>query len=130
MFLDKNVTGVTVPAVYDDLCTRRILVSEWVNGKKLSAATPEQIAEVTPYAQDAFLMQLFETGFFHADPHPGNLMLLDEPTESGAMLALIDCGLMANIDEKDRNAMISAVIHLANNDYAALVDDFIKLEIL
>jgi predicted unusual protein kinase regulating ubiquinone biosynthesis (AarF/ABC1/UbiB family) len=102
MFLDKNITGVTVPAVYDELCTRRILVSEWVNGKKLSSATPEQIAEVTPYAQDAFLMQLFETGFFHADPHPGNLLLLDEPTASGAKLALIDCGLMATIDEEDR----------------------------
>ena len=57
-------------------------------------------------------------------------MLLNEPTESGAKLALIDCGLMASIDENDRDNMISAVIHLANKDYASLVDDFIKLKIL
>ena len=76
------------------------------------------------------MTQLFEVGFFHADPHPGNLLLLNEPTPEGAELALIDCGLMASIDSKDRDYMIAAVIHLANKDYAALVDDFIRLEIL
>ena len=70
MLLEKNITGVTVPKTYDDLCTRRILVSEWMDGKKLSDATTEQIAKATPLAQEAFLTQLFEVGFFHADPHP------------------------------------------------------------
>jgi aarF domain-containing kinase len=57
-------------------------------------------------------------------------LLLNEPTEEGHELALIDCGLMAEIDGEDRDNMISAVIHLANKDYASLVDDFIKLKIL
>jgi len=130
MLIEKKVKGVMVPKVYDELCTRRILVSEWVEGKKLSDATNEEINRVTPYAQEAFLTQLFEVGFFHADPHPGNLMLLDTPTENGEELALIDCGLMAEINEVDRDFMISAVIHLANKDYASLVDDFIQLKIL
>lgn len=125
-----NTKGVTVPKVYPELCTRRILVSEWMQGKKLSQASTEEIARVTPLAQEAFLTQLFEAGFFHADPHPGNLLLLDEPTEDGAELALIDCGLMASISEEDRDSFVSAVIHLANKDYASLVDDFIKLQIL
>jgi predicted unusual protein kinase regulating ubiquinone biosynthesis (AarF/ABC1/UbiB family) len=68
---EKGVKGVTVPAVYDELCTRRILVSEWIDGQKLSDCTTEQIAELIPVAQEAFLTQLFEVGFFHADPHPG-----------------------------------------------------------
>jgi aarF domain-containing kinase len=130
MMLEKKVKGVMVPKVYNDLCTRRILVSEWVEGKKLSDASKEEINRVTPFAQEAFLTQLFEVGFFHADPHPGNLLLLNEPTEDGVELALIDCGLMAAINEVDRDYMISAVIHLANKDYASLVDDFIKLKIL
>jgi aarF domain-containing kinase len=130
MLLDKNMKGVMVPAVYDDLCTRRILVSEWVDGRKLSDCSVEEIAEVTPYAQEAFLTQLFDAGFFHADPHPGNLLYLDKPTAEGHKLALIDCGLMASIDENDREKMISAIIHLANKDYPSLVDDFIQLEIL
>ena len=57
-------------------------------------------------------------------------MKLNEPTEDGHVLALIDCGLMASIQEEDRDHMISAVIHLANKDYASLVDDFINLKIL
>jgi aarF domain-containing kinase len=130
MLIDKNMKGVMVPAVYDDLCTRRILVSEWVDGRKLSDCSTQEIAEVTPYAQEAFLTQLFDSGFFHADPHPGNLLYLDEPTAEGHKLALIDCGLMASIDENDREKMISAIIHLANKDYPSLVDDFIQLEIL
>ena len=60
----------------------------------------------------------------------GNLLLLNEPTDEGHELALIDCGLMASIDETDRDHMISAVIHLANKDYASLVDDFMNLKIL
>jgi len=130
LLLDKNITQVTVPKVFDEYCTRRLLVSEWLDGTKLSSCTTEQIAEVTPDAQEAFLTQLFEVGYFHADPHPGNLLYLDEPTPEGARLALIDCGLMASIDENDRDNMISALIHLANKDYPALVDDFINLNIL
>ena len=55
---------------------------------------------------------------------------MNEPTPEGHTVALIDCGLMASIDSEDQDHMISAVIHLANKDYASLVDDFIKLNIL
>ena len=131
MLLDKNITSVVVPKTYDDLCTRRLLVSQWIEGKKLSECSTEKIAEVTPAAQEAFLMQLFEVGFFHADPHPGNLLVPSDPASlGGAKVALIDCGLVATIDEEDRDNMISAVIHLANKNYAALVDDFMRLNIL
>jgi len=130
ILLKNDVKGVTVPLVYDDLCTRRILVSEWIDGIKLGDCTTEEIARVTPICQEAFLTQLFEEGFMHADPHPGNILRLNEPTPEGYEVALIDCGLMASIDSGDRDNMISAVIHLANKNYASLVDDFIRLEIL
>lgn len=126
----NNVKGVIVPAVYEDLCTRRILVSAWVDGCKLSDCSTEEIGTLIPICQEAFLVQLFEEGFFHADPHPGNILKLNEPDEDGNVVALIDCGLMAQIDPGDRDNMISAVIHLANKDYASLVDDFINLDIL
>jgi len=66
MLREKNIQNVTVPKVYDELCTRRILVSEFMEGKKLSDCTYEEIGKVTPMAQEAFLTQLFEVGFFHA----------------------------------------------------------------
>ena len=47
-----------------------------------------------------------------------------------AQLALIDFGLVASVKQSDMDTMISCIIHLANKDYASLVDDFIKLEIL
>jgi hypothetical protein len=127
---DAGIKGITVPKVYEEMCTRRVLVSEWMDGVKLSDCSPEEIAEVTPVAQEAFLTQLFQFGFFHADPHPGNILKLNDPTPEGHTVALIDCGLMASIDSEDQDHMISAVIHLANKDYASLVDDFIKLNIL
>lgn len=66
LLMEHDIQGVIVPKVYEDLCTRRILVSEWIDGKKLSECSTEEIAEMTPYAQEAFLTQLFESGFFHA----------------------------------------------------------------
>merc|ERR1712127_227263 len=101
-----------------------------MDGVKLSECSDEEIGELVPIAQEAFLTQLFETGFFHADPHPGNIIRLNEPTSEGYEVALIDCGLMASIDPDDRDNMSSAVIHLANKDYASLVDDFMNLDIL
>jgi predicted unusual protein kinase regulating ubiquinone biosynthesis (AarF/ABC1/UbiB family) len=66
---ERGVKGVTVPKVYEDMCTRRILVSQWMDGQKLSSCSDEEIGQLIPMCQEAFLTQLFEVGFFHADPH-------------------------------------------------------------
>lgn len=130
----EGVTGVYIPEVNDELTTRRILVSEWMDGKKLSEAEAHQIKAVTPEAQEAFLSQLLKVGCMHADPHPGNLMYLDEPRDmpggSAARLALLDFGLVARITKEDQDKMVSAIIHLANKDYRSLCTDFVRLEIL
>ena len=133
---DEGIDGIYVPKVYDDLCTRRVMVSEWIDGKKLSDCTPMEIKEAIPEAQEAFLTQLLQVGFFHSDPHPGNIMKMSDefieshPQAHRAKLALLDFGLVAQVEQKDMDTMISAIIHLANRDYKSLVDDFIDLEIL
>ncbi|GMI40129.1 hypothetical protein TrCOL_g12991 [Triparma columacea] len=127
---DKGVEGVMVPEFYQELSTRRILVSEWVDGVKLSTCPTEEVKTLTPLAQEAFLVQLLEVGLFHADPHPGNILKLNSPGPSGERLALIDFGLVAEIKPEDRDLFVQAIIHLANRDYAQLVDDFINLKIL
>jgi hypothetical protein len=63
----NNVKGVVVPAVYEGMCTRRLLVSEWMDGIKLSDCSTEEIGTLIPVCQEAFLTQLFEDGFFHAE---------------------------------------------------------------
>lgn len=131
LLIQEGVEGVYVPSVYHSYCTRRIMVSEWIDGIKLSSVEPHLLKGLTDDAQEAFLTQLLQVGFFHSDPHPGNLMYLNEPRNEGkARLALIDFGLVASIKQQDMDVMVSAIIHLANRDYESLVDDFIQLEIL
>jgi len=122
------VEGVLVPKVFDELTTRKVLVSEWVDGIKLSDCPPEEIKELIKVGQECFLVQLLQVGFFHSDPHPGNMIRLNDQSEY--KLALIDFGLVAQVRQEDMDSMVSAIIHLANKDYASLVDDFIDLAIL
>ena len=125
---EAGVTDVLVPKVYDEYTTRRLLVSEWVDGVKLSQCEPDEIRELIAIGQECFLVQLLQAGFFHSDPHPGNLIRPHD--QSRARLALIDFGLVATVQQEEMDKFVSAIVHLANKDYAALVDDFIQLEIL
>lgn len=125
---DAGVSEVYIPKVYRKFCSRRLLVTEWIDGVKLSECAPEEIMELTDIGQEAFLVQLFQLGFFHADPHPGNLLKLND--KSKGRLALLDFGLVASLQPGDIDRIISGVIHLANKDYSSLIDDFIALEIL
>lgn len=124
-----KIDGVYIPEVFHELSTRRVLVSEWIDGVNLSDCPPEEIKALIPAAQEAFLTQLLQTGVMHADPHSGNLRRLNTP-RGNARLALLDFGLVARVRQQDQDIMVSAIIHLANRDYRSLVDDFINLEIL
>ena len=69
LLIEEGVSGVYVPNVYHDLCTRRVLVTEWIDGKKLSDSPPSIIKELIVDAQEAFLVQLLQVGFFHRYYH-------------------------------------------------------------
>mmetsp|Transcript_6338 Transcript_6338/g.15184 ORF Transcript_6338/g.15184 Transcript_6338/m.15184 type:complete len:662 (+) Transcript_6338:167-2152(+) len=122
-------SDVVIPVSYMGLTSRRVHTMEWIQGVKLTTLPPEEIRSFVKVGQEAFLTQLLEIGYFHGDPHPGNLLKITEGPNAGK-LALIDFGLVAEIPSKDREAMVSATIHLANRDWDALVDDFIALEFL
>jgi len=124
-----GIKGVLVPKVYPQFSSRRLLVTEWVDGRKLTDCSPAEIKDLTAIAQEAFLTQLLTLGFFHADPHPGNLLALND-TSSGYRLALLDFGLIARLDQSDMDALVSSLVHLANKDWPNLVDDFLVLRVL
>lgn len=126
--LENDVQGVYIPNVYEEYSTRRLLVTEWIDGCKLSQCPPEEIKEFIAVGQEAFLTQLLQMGFFHSDPHPGNIMKMTNQTKG--KIALIDFGLVASLQMEDMDQIVSSIIHLANKDYPALVDDFISLGIL
>ncbi len=121
---------VKVPAIYWDYCSHRVLTLEWIHGFKLTDTENIKAAGVDPEAiarigVTSGLRQLLEYGFFHADPHPGNLFA----TPDGSM-AYIDFGMMDRLEEDTKETLVSSVVQLINRDYQGLADDFVKLGFL
>mmetsp|Transcript_9157 Transcript_9157/g.28072 ORF Transcript_9157/g.28072 Transcript_9157/m.28072 type:complete len:221 (+) Transcript_9157:379-1041(+) len=79
---------------------------------------------LVPVGVECFVAQLLDMGVFHADPHPGNLLVKD------GCLVLIDFGLVAEIDKVSMDAIASSCIHLISADWQALFDDLIALQFL
>lgn len=123
--VQAKLPDVYVPAVYDEYTSRKVLTMEWINGVKLADCHPEQINALVSKGVECFLFQLLSAGFFHADPHQGNLMRLDN-----GQLCVIDFGLMAEIEKVEMDAMVSAIVHLANRDWPKVIDDFVTLKFL
>ncbi|KAL6209442.1 hypothetical protein ACLB2K_020384 [Fragaria x ananassa] len=91
-------------------------------GQKLSEVNDLYLVEVGTYCS---FNQLLECGFYHADPHPGNLLR----TYDGK-LAYLDFGMMGEFKEELRNGFIEASLHLVNRDFGALAKDFVTLGLI
>jgi predicted unusual protein kinase regulating ubiquinone biosynthesis (AarF/ABC1/UbiB family) len=110
-----------VPQIYWDLTNSKIMVMEWLEGTPLLKANlrAEDIhstdsglrSAATTLLFRAFFKQYFVDGFFHADPHPGNIFYLDD-----GRLALLDCGMMGHMDPRTRNTMTEMVLAIVNCD--------------
>ncbi|GBF86121.1 hypothetical protein AsFPU3_3191 [Aphanothece sacrum FPU3] len=121
---------VKVPEIYWQYSSNFVLTLEWINGYKLTDTDKIKAAGIDPYTivkigVTSGLKQLLEYGFFHADPHPGNLFA----TLDGRM-AYIDFGMMDQLEEDTKETIASSVVQLINQDYNALTDDFVKLGFL
>jgi len=124
--LEPRMGGrVYVPEVWQELTTRRVIVTEWIDGPQLAKSSKEVIQRLTPVGVECFLVQLLETGHFHADPHPGNLLV----TADGR-LAIIDFGLMAEVPVQDTRTMTMTLVHLMQGDVPGLVEDAVGLGFL
>lgn len=97
----KDMESVKIPAVYPELSTRNVLVMEWVEGERLTQlkdfehVTIEE-KETAQKLLEVFLPQWLEPGIFHADPHPGNLLLADD-----GKIILLDFGMIGVISNQD-----------------------------
>jgi predicted unusual protein kinase regulating ubiquinone biosynthesis (AarF/ABC1/UbiB family) len=136
----RNDPTVKVPSIVWRYTTNTVLVLEWINGFKLTDL--DRIKQVG-LDTDALirigvtsgLRQLLEHGFFHADPHPGNLFAVASPSTNGnqpvtAQMAYIDFGMMDQLDESGKESLVDAIVHLINKDYIELAKDFVKLGFL
>ncbi|BAZ67992.1 ABC-1 domain-containing protein [Fischerella sp. NIES-4106] len=126
----RNDPYVKVPAIYWRYTSTRVLTLEWLNGFKLTdtkkvkevGLDPESIIEI---GVTSGLQQLLEYGFFHADPHPGNLFAMPD-----GKMGYIDFGMMDQLDETTKESLVDALVHLVNKDYNDLAADFVKLGFL
>lgn len=105
-----------VPRVFWEFTTARVLTEERIVGAKISALAELDRTGVdrSRLAHDAtrlILDMLFRDGFFHADPHPGNLLI-----EPGGTIGLIDFGMVGEIDDRLRRALVHLVIAAARGD--------------
>lgn len=128
LYADKE--DVFVPDIFWEYTSAKVLTMEWVDGVKLS----EQIAierqglnvlDLVTIGIQCSLRQLLEYGYFHADPHPGNLLATPE-----GKLAFIDFGMMSETPEQARFAIIGHVVHMVNRDYEAMAQDYYALDFL
>ena len=126
---------VMVPRVERHLSARRVLTTQWVNGTKMQNRRELEAHHLDPSALIrtgviAGLQQLLEFGYFHADPHPGNLFALPGKTNGLGHVGYVDFGMMDSLSDSDRLTLTGAVVHLINRDFEALAQDFIVLGFL
>ena len=119
---------VVLPAVHEQLCTEHVLVIEWLDGLNLRAAGPLiderglDRAELTRALLRSMVYQITEGGVFHADPHPGNVLLLTD-----GRLALLDFGSVGRLDAQQRSALLNLLLAVGRGDPAALRDALLEL---
>ncbi|WP_144875568.1 ABC1 kinase family protein, partial [Hyella patelloides] len=124
------IEEIYVPKIYWEYTARRVLTMEWVTGTKLTDIEKVQAqgidaTHLVEVGVECSLRQLLEHGFFHADPHPGNLLAMPD-----GRLAYLDFGMMSRIKPYQRYGLIEAVVHLVNRDFDSLAQDYIKLDFL
>jgi len=120
--------SVVIPAAYHDLSTRRVLVMERLDGAPVSPASPALTdggidrGRLARGLFDCLLRQIMVDGIFHADPHPGNILLLKD-----GRLALIDFGSVGRLDAGLRAALARLLLALDRRDPVALTDALLEV---
>lgn len=116
-WFDSN--QLIIPKIYWDFTREKILVMEWLNGKPILKANligkEEEIKnkrqEISTILFRAFFQQIFIDGFFHADPHPGNLFYLDD-----GKVAIIDCGMIGRLDARTQQLLTEMLLAIVDID--------------
>lgn len=121
---------VFVPGVFWDSTSVKVLTMDWVEGTKLSEqaaieAKGLNLVELVNTGIQCSLRQLLEHGYFHADPHPGNLLAMND-----GKLAFLDFGMMSETPQQARFAIIGHVVHMVNRDYEAMARDYYALDFI
>lgn len=115
-----DVSQVVIPKVYKDLTTPKLMTLEWLEGTPILKATitpteKKDIAarrdEITTLLFRTFFKQIYIDGFFHADPHPGNIFYLQD-----GRVALLDCGMIGRLDPRTQQILTEMLLAIVDLD--------------
>lgn len=123
---NQDIRCISIPEVYKEISTKRIVVQEKIDGIKITEKTE---LEKEGYDTDdigrklilSYLYQLFNKGFFHGDPHPGNLII------SKQKIYFIDFGIMGYLSSKSKNAINDLLDAMVKKDIGQLVNVVLSL---
>jgi len=128
--LFKENPNIFIPKLEKQFSSKRVITTSWIEGVKLRDRFLLEENNLIPASfiktsVISGLQQLFEFGYFHADPHPGNILALKE-----GRLCYLDFGMMSEVSRDSRSGLIQAVVHLVNKNFDKLSKDFVKLGFL
>jgi len=118
-------SGIWVPRVYEHYCSERVVVMEYVQGTRLRDMGRGNLADPLALARQglkAAIAQIFQAGFFHADPHPGNVLVTSEEN-----LCLLDWGMVGRLTERDRGELIDLLKAVVDRDSGALLHALLRI---
>jgi predicted unusual protein kinase regulating ubiquinone biosynthesis (AarF/ABC1/UbiB family) len=126
----KKWQTILVPRIHWTHTTTRVLTMEFIRGTKVVDIEQLKLKRFSPVKVNrllvrTYLKQLLEDGFFHADPHPGNLLVMDN-----GRLAFFDFGMTGKITPRLQSLMINAFFHVVSRDVQGLAQDLINLDFL
>jgi len=124
MFQDNPT--IFIPNVHDEYISRRVLVLEWIDGIKINDYASLEAAgidrlEVANRTVQAYFHQFFEEGFFHADPHPGNIFIKKGPPGTGPIIEFVDFGMVGALTKSMKKAMKDLFLSFVTRDSETMV---------
>ena len=134
LLFHKNMSGTSnmkVPALVQELSGEKVLTMERIHGDSVTTvlADPEKAARydlkfLAEVGVNSMLSQIFEYGFFHADPHPGNIFLL-----KGNILVFIDFGMMGRVSIAERHDFVKVIDYMLRGEISLMTDCALRMTI-
>jgi predicted unusual protein kinase regulating ubiquinone biosynthesis (AarF/ABC1/UbiB family) len=123
---------IYIPRVYDEYTTRRVLVLEWINGIKINDYTALEAAgidrlEAANRTVQAYFHQFFDEGFFHADPHPGNIFVKQGMPGNGPIIEFVDFGMVGSLTSNMKKSMKDLFLSFVTRDSETMVQALSQL---
>lgn len=126
----KNSKKVIIPKIFDELCTNKILVTEFIEGTEIRELQKLKnrkfsIQKVIKTGFESILTQVFDHGFFHADPHPGNILV----TNNGR-IAFLDFGIVGHFNPDLKEKSVNIFMGILNDDVDLIVETFLSMSLV